>query len=115
LHTRLTQLEVMMQDSVTETSHDLERDPEQSVKAVQQIPVVLSAPVLCCYVNATKRIQVVRLSHLSEGEWEHILFPAQRFMFEAPPEAMLVVFKSPALSVTPPENIPCHTLQVQSD
>lgn len=105
-----------MQDSVTETSHDLAVDPEQSAEAVRQVPVAaLSAPVLCCYVNATKKIQVVRLSHLSEGEWEHILFPAQQFMFEAPPEAMLVIFKSPALSVTSPENIPCYTLQVQSD
>ena len=76
---------------------------------------VLSAPVLCCYVNATKRIQVVRLSHLSEGDWEHILFPAQNFMFEAPPEAMLEVYKSPTLSITPPEYIHCRTLQVRSD
>ncbi len=104
-----------MQESVTETNHDLALDPEQSVKAVQQVSIVLSDPVLCCYMNATKRIQVVRLSHLSEGEWEHVLFPAQQFMFEAPPEAMLVIFKSPALSVTPPEYIPCRTLQVQSD
>ena len=76
---------------------------------------VLSAPVLCCYVNATKRIQVVRLSHLSEGDWEHILFPAQNFMFEAPPEAMLEIYKSPTLSVTPPEYVLCRTLQVRSD
>lgn len=76
---------------------------------------VLSAPVLCCYVNATKRIQVVRLSHLSEGDWEHILFPAQNFMFEAPPESMLEIYKSPTLSITPPEYVLCRTLQVRSD
>jgi Domain of unknown function (DUF1830) len=82
-------------------------EPEQSA--------VLSEPVLCFYVNATKRIQVVRLSHLTEGEWEHILFPAQNFMFEAPPEAMLEVYKSPTLSIAPPDYILCRTLQVQSD
>lgn len=79
------------------------------------LSVTLSAPVLCCYINATKRIQVARLSHLPEGDWEHILFPSQRFLFEAPPEAILEIYKSPALSVTSPEYTPCHTLQVKSD
>jgi Domain of unknown function (DUF1830) len=105
----------MMQDFAAETIHDLTADVEQTGDPNQDAPVVLSASILCCYVNATKRIQVVRLSHLSEGEWEHILFPAQAFMFEAPPEAMLEVYKSPTLSITPPEYILCRTLQVQSD
>jgi Domain of unknown function (DUF1830) len=105
----------MMQEFAAETIHDLTADVEPAEEAKQDTSEVLSAPTLCCYVNATRRIQVVRLSHLSEGEWEHILFPAQTFMFEAPPEAMLEVYKSPTLSITPPEYILCRTLQVQSD
>ncbi|WP_404783634.1 DUF1830 domain-containing protein [Altericista sp. CCNU0014] len=104
-----------MQDSAIETNRNAVAGAPQSEEAMQQVPAVLSPPVLCCYVNPSKRIQVVRLSHLSEGEWEHILFPAQQFMFEAPPEAMLEVYKSPTLSVTPPEYIPCHGLRVQTD
>ena len=86
---------------------------QQTMEPAQH--TVLSPPILCYYMNATKRIQVVRLSHLREGEWEHILFPAQNFMFEAPPEAMLEVYKSPALSIAPPEYILCRTLKVQSE
>ncbi len=104
-----------MQEFAAETIHDLTAEIGQTEDLNQDTPVVLSEPVLCCYVNATKRIQVVRLSHLSEGDWEHILFPAQNFMFEAPPEAMLEIYKSPTLSVTPPEYVLCRTLQVRSD
>jgi hypothetical protein len=107
---------VVMQEAATKIVHQLEPVPDhenqQNVESTQSS--VLSAPVLCYYVNATRRIQVVRLSHLSEGEWEHILFPAQNFMFEAPPEAMLEVYKNPAMSVAPPESILCRGLQVQS-
>jgi Domain of unknown function (DUF1830) len=106
-----------MQEATASTVRGLgteaNRDTQPIVEHEQS--VVLSQPVLCYYVNATRRIQVVRLSHLKEGEWEHILFPAQNFMFEAPPEAMLEIYKSPALSVVPPEYIPCRTLQVQSE
>jgi hypothetical protein len=75
----------------------------------------LSEPILCCYVNTTGRIQMGRLSHLPEGEWEHIFFPGQHFMFEAPPEANLVIYKSPSLSMTVPDYILCDTLQVSSN
>jgi hypothetical protein len=107
----------MMQEATSKTAlepevvtdHDIQQtmNPDQSA--------ALSPPILCYYLNATKRVQVVRLSHLKEGEWEHILFPAQNFMFEAPPEAMLEIYKSPTLSITPPEYILCRTLQVQSE
>jgi hypothetical protein len=106
-----------MQEATASTVQGLktgvDRDAQQTMEHEQS--VVLSEPILCYYMNATKRIQVVRLSHLTEGEWEHILFPAQNFMFEAPPEAMLEVYKSPTLSIAPPEYILCRTLQVQSD
>jgi Domain of unknown function (DUF1830) len=108
---------MIMQEATARTVRELSTAFDREIQSVteHEQPVILSDPILCYYVNATKRIQVVRLSHLKEGEWEHILFPAQNFMFEAPPEAMLEVYKSPALSVAPPEYILCRTLQVQSD
>jgi hypothetical protein len=107
----------MMQEVTASTVRGLETEVDRDTQQIMEHEqlVALSQPVLCYYVNATKRIQVVRLSHLKEGEWEHILFPAQNFMFEAPPEAMLEVYKSPALSIVPPEYILCRTLQVQSE
>jgi hypothetical protein len=106
----------IMQNATASTDQALKTGVDRGTQLMEhEQSVVLSEPVLCYYVNATKRIQVVRLSHLTEGEWEHILFPAQNFMFEAPPEVMLEVYKSPTLSIAPPDYIPCRTLQVQSD
>lgn len=101
-----------MLNSNTETVCQL---PSETTPASSAKSLLFSAPVPCCYINGTKRIQVVRLSHLCEGEWEweHILFPTQRYAFQAPPEAVLEVYKSPAISITPPESLPCYSLQVQ--
>lgn len=105
-----------MQESTANADNDLfAQEIEPSVLDSQQDSFELSAPVLCCYVNTTPHIQVARLSHLPHDEWEHIFFPGQHFMFEAPPKAMLEIYKSPELNITPPVLIPCHTMQVQSD
>ncbi len=108
-----------MQETTTNIDSDLVINeiemPHDEAAADQQASSDLSKPVLCCYVNTTNHIQVARLSHLPHEEWEHIFFPGQHFMFEAPPKAMLEIYKSPALNITPPVLIPCHTMQVQSD
>jgi Domain of unknown function (DUF1830) len=106
-----------MQGAAAKNIHELRVGPDQETRQAmgEQNPTVFSEPILCCYVNTTSRIQVARLSHLSEGDWEHIMFPGQRFMFEAPPEAILAIYKSPNLSVTVPEYTPCYKLRVSSN
>jgi hypothetical protein len=109
--------EVVMPDTIQKSPDkklpDISSDIAQAPTKETQAPI-FSEPILCCYVNTTNRIQVGRLSHLPEGEWEHIFFPGQHFMFEAPPEANLVIYKSPSLSMTVPDDIPCGRLQVPS-
>ncbi|MEL7083161.1 MAG: DUF1830 domain-containing protein [Cyanobacteria bacterium P01_A01_bin.3] len=51
----------------------------------------LAAETLCVYVNASDRIQVVRLTECS-AELERVVFPGQRLMFEAPADAVLEVY-----------------------
>lgn len=51
----------------------------------------LSAATLCVHVNASDRIQVVRLTECSE-ELERVVFPGQRLMFEAPADAVLEIY-----------------------
>jgi hypothetical protein len=102
-----------MQDIIQKVTPELVIVDEDSKDETQNM--ILSEPVLCCYVNTTSRIQVGRLSHLPEGDWEHIFFPGQHFMFSAPPEANLVIYKSPSLSMTVPDYILCGTLQVASN
>ena len=51
----------------------------------------LAAEILCVHVNASDRIQVVRLTKCS-AELERVVFPGQRLMFEAPADAVLEVY-----------------------
>ncbi len=51
----------------------------------------LAAETLCVHVNASDRIQVVRLTECS-AELERVVFPGQRLMFEAPADAVLEIY-----------------------
>ncbi len=39
--------------------------------------------ILCCYVNATSRIQIARITNIANWYFERVVFPGQRLVFEA--------------------------------
>ena len=47
--------------------------------------------ILCCYVNATSKIQVARVTNIPNWYFERVVFPGQRLLFEAVPEALLEI------------------------
>ena len=55
------------------------------------IPSDSSQPILCCYVNATSKIQVARITNIEDWYFERVVFPGQRLIFEAPPCALLEI------------------------
>ena len=62
------------------------------MSATVAIPTTeMAAETLCVHVNASDRIQVVRLTECST-ELERVVFPGQRLMFEAPTNAVLEVY-----------------------
>lgn len=67
-------------------------------------------PLLCYYVNATQQIQLARLINSSSGNAEQVVFPGQRWLFEAVPEAWLEVGSAAKPS---PERISCKCLRVK--
>ncbi|MGK7906543.1 MAG: DUF1830 domain-containing protein [Synechococcus sp.] len=46
----------------------------------------------CFYINASDRLQMVRLTEFAKIEFERVLFPGQRLMFEARPDAVFEVY-----------------------
>ena len=50
------------------------------------IPPEQSEKILCCYVNATSKIQIARISNIANWYFERVVFPGQRLVFEAPLE-----------------------------
>jgi hypothetical protein len=47
--------------------------------------------VLCFYVNATSQVQVIRLTNSPNFNFERVIFPGQREMFDAALEGSLEV------------------------
>ncbi len=46
---------------------------------------------LCCYINRTDKIQVGRITNIDQWYFEKVIFPQQRLLFDAPPEAELEI------------------------
>lgn len=49
---------------------------------------------LCCYYNDSQKVQVARISNIDNWYLEHIVFPGDRFLFEAPSDAELEIYQS---------------------
>jgi hypothetical protein len=72
-----------------------------------------AAPIVCCYLNATSRIQVARITNIPNWYFERVVFPGQRLVFEAVPEAMLEIHCGMMASAILADTIPCDRLQIQ--
>jgi hypothetical protein len=67
--------------------------------------------ILCYYFNGTSYLQLAKLQSTDKQPFEQLVFPGQRVLFEAIPDALLEVYRY-ASQVTLLAEIPCQTLQV---
>ncbi|MGL4880663.1 MAG: DUF1830 domain-containing protein [Waterburya sp.] len=74
----------------------------------------ISEPVLCCYINKTQRIQSGKIAHYPGGHLEKVIFPSEKFLFEAPADAELAIYIELAGNTILLDNIPCSHLQTQT-
>lgn len=72
----------------------------------------LSEHILCFHINTTNQIQIIRITNISALQFERVVFPGQRLMFEAVPDAKLEIFTSEKNSTTISYVIPCQQLRV---
>lgn len=79
------------------------------------LPPQASDPILCCYVNATSKIQVVRITNIPNWYFERVAFPGQRLVFEALPYAQLEVHCGMMASAILADTIPCDRLRVEAE
>lgn len=68
---------------------------------------------LCCYTDRTPDIQVIRIAHLPDYYFERVVFPGQRLMFEAAPDAQLEIITGSVISAMIADRIRCDRLQVK--
>ncbi len=76
------------------------------------LPPEQSGKFLCCYVNATNKIQVARISNISNWYFERVVFPGQRLVFEAPESAQLEIHTGMMASAILSDTIPCDRLAI---
>jgi hypothetical protein len=67
---------------------------------------------LCYYINATSQLQMARITNLPDWRFERMIFPGQRLLFEAPPDALLEIHIHGAAAMSLFAQIPCLQLRV---
>ncbi len=77
------------------------------------LPPEQSHRILCCYVNATSKVQVARICNIQNWYFERVVFPGQRLVFESIPEALLEIHTGMMASAILSDKIPCDRLMLQ--
>jgi hypothetical protein len=67
---------------------------------------------LCCYVNATAHVEVIRITNIPHWSLERVVFPGQRLLFNAPTLAKLEIHTGMSISSIISETIDCQDLQL---
>ncbi len=68
--------------------------------------------ILCYYTNSTSKMQILRVNISNNLDFEKIVFPRQRILFETIPEGQLEVYTSQVGKPKIAQIIPCQNLQV---
>ncbi|HIK44213.1 MAG TPA: DUF1830 domain-containing protein [Leptolyngbyaceae cyanobacterium M65_K2018_010] len=79
------------------------------------LPSDSSRQILCCYVNATSKIQVARITNVPDWYFERVVFPGQRLMFETVPKALLEIHTGMMASSILSDTIPCERLAIDQE
>ena len=77
---------------------------------------VISEPhtrILCWYLNTTNKLQIARITNIPDWYFERMVFPGERFLFEALPEAQLEVCRCAETGAVLCERILCDRLRVE--
>ena len=71
-----------------------------------------SEQVLCCYANVTNQIQIARITNVANCNFERIIFPGQRLMFESLLNAQLEIYTFTTNEPILLDKITCKWLRV---
>ncbi|MCT7949957.1 DUF1830 domain-containing protein [Ancylothrix sp. C2] len=68
--------------------------------------------IVCCYVNATSKIQIARITNIQNWYFERVVFPGQRLVFESFAEGLLEIHTGMMASAILSDKIPCNRLRI---
>lgn len=76
-------------------------------------PAKAKNPLLCYYTNSTHKMEIIRITNISNWYFEKTIFPQERLMFEAFPEAILEIHTKIMGSSVLLAQIQCDLLSVE--
>ncbi|WP_008311425.1 DUF1830 domain-containing protein [Leptolyngbya sp. PCC 6406] len=82
---------------------------------LDSIPSDKPERLLCCYVNATGKIQIARITNIPNWYFERVVFPGQKLLFEALQEAQLEIHTGMMASSILSDTIPCERLALEEE
>ncbi|HLO50772.1 MAG TPA: DUF1830 domain-containing protein [Kamptonema sp.] len=80
---------------------------------LDRLPSDISGRILCLYVNKTNTMQIARIVNIANWYFERTVFPGERLLFEALPEAELEIWQSVETGAVELDKILCDRLRVE--
>lgn len=80
---------------------------------LDNLPAECTNRILCCYINDAHRIKIARITNISNWYFERVVFPGEKLLFEALPEAQLEIYVTNLSTVALVEITPCARLAVK--
>ncbi len=84
-------------------------------QVIDPIPADKSDQIICCYINATSKIQVARVTNIPGWYFERVVFPGQRLIFASLPSAQLEIHTGMMASAILSDTIPCDRLKIREE
>lgn len=81
---------------------------------LDSLPANCANRILCYYSNDTQRIKIARITNIPNWYFERVVFPGERFLFEALPEAHLEVYVTNFSTVALVEVNKCARLAIKT-
>ena len=80
--------------------------------ALDRLSTKQGQKILCFYVNTTHKMQIAKISNVRNQYLERAVFPGERFLFEAVPEAELEIHQARENGKIKYERFLCQNLKV---
>ncbi len=103
------------QDLLFDTHLNRELTANAMAQILDPLPLDSTNPVVCCYVNATSKIQIARITNIPNWYFERVVFPGQRLIFEALPTALLEIHTGMMASAILSDTIACSSLVIEQE
>lgn len=83
------------------------------VQQFASLPIEHRDHILCYYVNPTPQTQIARIANIPNWYFERVVFPGERLLFEAFPEAELEIYSYQLPTAILIDKCRCNFLRVR--